>query len=199
MRRRERRRRTLPRPPRAFRRTRFSVFHLVLLAFLAILFVPLGYYAQYSGFLQWVLALAVLGVLAGLAGRLVFRGASEPEPLMPPAAGDRSTPGELARVAASVGRAARGLRYSQVVVTSRARAAFMDQARLAFGWDPGTMHALQRDRGALRRLFGDELADFLHLRTADLDERSAWASRAQGRRGFAKEFGEVLEKMEAWR
>ena len=108
MRRLDRRRETLPRPPRALRRPRFTLFHLMLLVILAIIFAPLAYYAQYSGFLQWVLGLASLGVLGGVAGRLVFRGALEPAPLVPPAEGDRYTPGELARVAASVGRAARG-------------------------------------------------------------------------------------------
>jgi hypothetical protein len=118
---------------------------------------------------------------------------------MPPAEENRYTAGELARVAASVRRAARGLRYSQVLVTSRARAAFLDQARLALGFDAGTMQTLQRDRRALRRLFGDELADFLHVRTGDQDDRFEWAFQARGRRGFAVEFGDILERMEAWR
>jgi 2-hydroxychromene-2-carboxylate isomerase len=163
------------------------------------IFAPLAYYAQSSRLSQWVLGLASLGVLAAFAGRFVFRGTSEPVPLVNPAAQDRYASGELARVAASVGRAVRGLRYSQVVVTSRARAAFLDQARLDRGWDPATMLALQRDHNALRRLFGDELADFLHLRAGDLDDRFAWVRRVQGRGGFAKEFGDILERMEAWR
>jgi hypothetical protein len=61
------------------------------------------------------------------------------------------------------------------------------------------MQTLQRDRRALRRLFGDELADFLHVRTGDLDDRFEWAFQARGRRGFAVEFGDILERMEAWR
>jgi hypothetical protein len=164
-----------------------------------IVFAPLAYYAQVSGLLQWILGLASLGVLASFAGLLVFRGASEPAPLVNPSEANRSTSGELARVAATVGRAARGLRYSQVVVTTRARAAFMDQARLALGWDPETMRALQQDREALRRLFGDDLAAFLYLRSGDLDERFAWARQAQGGAGFAEEFAAILEKMEVWR
>ena len=199
MRPRERRRRTLPRPAGAIRRSRFSVFRLVLLLILVIVFAPFAYYAQFSGLLQWVLGLASLGVLASFAGLFVFRGASEPAPLVNPSEANRSASGELARVAATVGRAARGLRYSQVVVTSRARAAFMDQARLVLGWDSETMRALQQDREALRRLFGDDLAAFLYLRSGDLDERFAWARRAQGGAGFAEEFAGILEKMEAWR
>jgi hypothetical protein len=193
------RRPTSPRSEGVIRPARFTVFRLVLLLILAIVLAPVAFYAQFSGFMQWVLGLAILGVLAGFAGLLMFRGASEPAPLVNPAAGDRSASGELARVAAAVGRATRGLPFSQVVVTSRARAAFLDQARLSFGWDPDAMRALQRDRAALGRLFDNVLADFLYLRSGDLDERSTWALRAQGRGGFAKEFGDVLERMEAWR
>jgi hypothetical protein len=99
------------------------------------------------------------------------------------------------RLAASMGRAMRGLRYSQVVVTSRARAAFMERARLALGWDPDRMQAVQGDREALGRLFGDELADFLYLRTGDLEERFPSAFQTPGRGAFVKEFGEILAKM----
>jgi hypothetical protein len=192
-------RRWLPRPASPFRPSRFSPSHLVLRGILTIVFAGLGYYSRYSGPLQWALALAAMGILAGFAGRFVFRGSSEPAPLVAESAADRYTSGELARVAASLGRATRGLRYSQVLVTSRARDAFMDQARLALGWDAATMHAVQEDRARLQRLFGHDLADFLHLRTRDLDERFAWAGRAQERGGFAKEFGDILKKMEAWR
>jgi hypothetical protein len=164
-----------------------------------ILVAPLAYYAQFSGSLQWIVGLASLALLAGFAVRAIFRGTSEPAPLVEPAAGDRTTPGEMDRLAASMGRAMRGLRYSQVVVTSRARAAFMERARLALGWDPDRMQAVQGDREALGRLFGDELADFLYLRTGDLEERFPSAFQTPGRGAFVKEFGEILAKMEAWR
>jgi hypothetical protein len=176
----------------------FSGIALVVMA--AAVLALLLYYAQFSGSLQWILGLAFLGVLAAFAWRQVLRGTSEPAPLVLPAPPEAYEPGDLDALAASVRRAARGLRYSQVIVTSRARSAFLDHARLSLGMTPEAMREVQRDREALRRLFGDNvLPEFLHIRDGDLEERYSWVLRARERGGFTREFGEVLARMEAWR
>src|SRR5438552_3625449 len=157
-------------------------------------------YAHSSGSLRWGLGLAFLGLLAVLVWHQVFRGTSEPAPLVPLASSEAYEPGELEVVAASVRRAARGLRYSQVLVTSRARAAFHEHARLSFGLTPAGMYAVQQEPDALLRVFGDPvLAEFLHVRAGDLDGRYAWVRRARERGGFTREFQDVLARMEAWR
>lgn len=179
---------------------RLSFSGVALITAAAVVLVLLLYYAQFSGSLQWVLGLAFVGILAGLAWRQVFRGTSEPAPLVVPPPPEAYEPGELDSVAASVRRAARGLRYSQVIVTSRARVAFLDHVRLSLGMAPEAMRDLQKDPEALRRLFGDELlADFLHIRVGDLEERYAWVLRAREHGGFTRQFREVLAHMEAWR
>lgn len=176
----------------------FSSAAPVLMA--AIVVVVLLYYAQFSGSVQWGLGLAFLAVLAALAWRRVFRGTSEPAPLVLPAAPEAYEPGELDRVAASVRRASRGLRYSQLLVTSRVRSAFLDHARLSLSIPPEAMREAQQDPEALLRLFGDPvLAEFLHVRAGDLDGRYAWVLRARTRGGFSREFQDVLAHMEAWR
>jgi hypothetical protein len=166
----------------------------------AVVVMVFVYYAQFSGSLQWGLGLAFLGLLAVLVWRQVFRGTSEPAPLVPPASPAAYEPGELETVAASVRRAGRGLRYSQVLVTARARAAFLDHARLSLGLTPAGMQAVQQEANALLRLFGDPvLAEFLHVHAGDLDGRYAWVRRARERGGFTREFQDVLARMEAWR
>jgi len=176
------------------------VSNAALVSLAAVVVMVFVYYARFSGSLQWGLGLAFLGLLAVLVWRQVFRGTSEPAPLVLPASPEAYEPGELDTVAASVRRAARGLRYSQVLVTSRARAAFLEHARLSFGLTPAGMYAVQQEPEALLRMFGDPvLAEFLHVRAGDLDGRYAWVRRARERGGFTREFQDVLARMEAWR
>src|SRR2546427_515999 len=78
--------------------------------------------------------------------------------------------------------------------------AFLERARLALGLPPETIRDVQRDPGALRRMFGDDaLVDFLYLEAGDLEDRLAWVQRARARGGFVREFRDVLTRMEAWR
>ena len=179
---------------------RLPLSSAALVSLAAVVVMVFVYYAQFSGSLQWGLGLAFLGLLAVLVWRQVFRGTSEPAPLVLPASPEAYEPGELEVVAASVRRAARGLLYSQVLVTSRARAAFLEHARLSFGLTPAGMYAVQQEPDALLRVFGDPvLAEFLHVRAGDLDGRYAWVRRARERGGFTHEFQDVLARMEAWR
>jgi len=176
----------------------FSGAALVLVA--AVVLSLLVYYAEFSRSLQWLLGLAFLGLIVALAWRLIVRGTSEPGPLVATQTSGPYIPGELGALSVSVRRATRGLRYSQVLVTSRARVAFLDRARLALGLSPEAMREVQRDRAKLRHLFRDDaLAEFLHIRVGDLEEQYEWVLRARGWGGFARDFRDVLSRMEAWR
>ena len=182
------------------RSVRLSISGAVLLVTAAVVIGLLLYSAQFSGSLQWVLGLAGLAILAAVAWRQVLRGTAEPLPLLGPPPAPTVQLGELEAFSRAVRRAARGLPYSQVLVSSRARAAFLDHAGLVLDRSPDAMRDAQADPEVLRRLIGDEvLADFLYLKVGDLEERYGWVLQARDRGGFAREFADVLDRMEAWR
>lgn len=176
-------------------------FPLVGLLFaFAVLLGMLFYYAQFSGAIRWLLGVIALAVLAAIAWGQIQRRTAEPSPLVGPRSPGATREGELGSFAAAVRRASRGLPYSQVLIASRARSAFLERARLALGLPPEAIRDMQRDPAALRRQFGDDaLVDFLTLEAGDLDDRSAWVQRARSRGGFVREFRDVLTRMEAWR
>ena len=64
---------------------RLPLSSAALVSLAAVVVMVFVYYAQLSGSLQWGLGLAFLGLLAVLVWRAVFRGTSEPAPLVPPA------------------------------------------------------------------------------------------------------------------
>ncbi|HKW43069.1 MAG TPA: hypothetical protein VJP06_02675, partial [Thermoplasmata archaeon] len=146
------------------------------------------------------LGVAFLAVLAALAWDQIGRRTARPVPLIGAAAPAIVRDGPLTSFAAAVRRASNGLPYSQVLVASRARAAFLERMRLALGLTPEAMREVQRNPATLRRLLGDDvLAEFVHLQVPDLDERSRWVRRVRSRGGFSPEFDGVLRRMEAWR
>ena len=158
------------------------------------------YYAQFSGAVRWLLALGIVSILSGLAWYQVSRRTTRLEPLVPAPGEGPSKEGELGSIAAAVRRADGGLLYSQVQVTSRARGAFLERARLSLGLSSEGMRDLERDPAALRKAIRDEaLAEFLHLRTQDLEEKYRWVLRARQGGSFATRFREILARMEAWR
>ena len=171
----------------------------LLLAF-AILLGMLLYYAQFSGAIRWLLGVGALALLAAVAWAQIQRRTAEPSPLVGPRSPGATRDGELGSFAAAVRRASRGLPYSQVLVASRARSAFLERARLALGMPPETIREVQRDPAALRRMFADDaLVDFLYLEAGDLEDRLEWVQRARAHGGFVAEFRDVLARMEAWR
>ncbi len=193
---------TTDHPPefRARRSTSVTIVRAVLLLAVAVWLGVLLYYARFSGTVRWLLGVAFLAVLAALAWEQILRRTAEPHPLVAPVGEAVNRSGELAGFAAAVRRASSGFTYSQVLVTSRARSAFAEHARLSLGLSSEAMREAQRDRAALRDLLGDDvLADFVYLRAADLEDRYRWVLRARGRGGFDPEFGDVLRRMEAWR
>ncbi|TLZ72685.1 MAG: hypothetical protein E6K14_06450 [Methanobacteriota archaeon] len=167
---------------------------------LAALIGVLLYYAQFSGSMQWLLGVAFLAGLALFAWGLILRRTAEPAPLEGPPTPGTIREGELEALAAAVKRASRGLAYSQVLVASRARAAFVERVRLALGLSPESMREAQRDPAALQRILHDDvLEDFVHLQIGDLEERYRWVVEARQRDGFGPEFLRVLGRMEAWK
>src|SRR6266508_3338420 len=72
----------------------------------------------------WLGAAAFLAVIAVFGCVLLLRRTGEPAPLIRPAPPGAVREGDLEALAGAVRRASRGLPYSQVLVTSRARAAF---------------------------------------------------------------------------
>lgn len=158
------------------------------------------YAAQFSGGVRWALGIAVIVVLAVFVWLSVARRTSEPRPLVRPPPRPRVRTGELSSLAATVRRANSGLTYSQVSVSSRARDAFSERARLVRGMPPESMRRFQSDAVALQRSFHDALLeDFLFLASTDPDERYRWVEGSRRHGGFAAALDEVLDHMEAWR
>src|SRR5437667_11703464 len=160
---------------------RRSPSHLAVglpLAF-AVLRGTLLYYAQFSGGVRWLLGVVTLAVLAAIVWSQIQRRTAEPSPLVGPPSPDATRGGELGAFAAAVRRADRGLPYSQMIVASRAQAAFLERARLALGLPSATLRDMRRDPGALRRSFGaDALVDLLFVEEGDPDIRFVRVGRA---------------------
>ncbi len=185
-------------PPR--RAPGVTVMGVTLFLAVALLLGFLLYFAQFSGTVRWLLGVAFLAVLAALAWDQIVKRTAQPVPLVGPTPPGVVRDGELESLAAAVRRASDGLTYSQVLVASRARNAFVERARLALGLSPEAMRDLQKDPEALERLVGDRvLAEFVHMRTQDLDDRYRWVLRARDRGRFASQFRDVLARMEVWR
>ena len=185
---------TLGRPTRAL------LLEAVLI-FLA--FLILGYMlfmAQFSGAVRWLLGLLLIGVVAGFAWYEVNRRTREPSPLLTPAPKLQAHAGELTTLMAVVRRADRGLLYSQVLISSRAREALSEQTRLSLGLSREDMRRLVRDPDALRRALHDPVLEaFLYTPSRDPDWRYRWVEEARASLGFEASLRTVLDHMEAWR
>lgn len=173
---------------------------LFLIIAFVIMLAFLVYYAQYSGSVRWLLGLGGLSAFALFAWALIFRRTAEPMPLLASPVEEGVRDGELASVSAAMRRASRGLSYSQGLVVSRARAAFLERVRLARGIPPEEMAKLQRSPAGLHRIFDDaDLERFLRDDPGDFEGRDRWILEARKRGGFGAAFHEVLARMEAWR
>jgi hypothetical protein len=187
------------RPGRGGRPGRPTLPGTLLLFVVALSIAAVLYSAQFSGSVRWAVGVAVLTLLSACAWRFVVHRTSIVTPAPPTVQGGPHA-AEFDRLSRAVQRASRGLPYSQVVVTSRARAAFLEHAGLTLGIDPPRMRELQKDPARLRSLVGDDrLAEFLFLATDDFDAAYLWVHRARARGGFDREFRSVLDRMEAWR
>lgn len=178
-----------------------SVAMALLILAAAMVLAILLFVAQFSGSLRWFLVVVFLGVVAAFAWRRIRAGSAEPSPLVRHEEPDAHRPGDLSRLSASLRRAVgRNLAYSQLVVTARARSAFVERVGLALAISPESLREVQGDRDAWFRLLGDrELVDFLSVRSEGLEEGVPWVRRAREGAGFRRAFRGLLDRMEAWR
>jgi hypothetical protein len=179
---------------------RRSVIGLGFLVALALVLGVLMYDPRSTSSIRWSAGLLGLAILAALAWRRLRRGTADPEPLTRPAPQGAVQAGELAAFSQTLRRAARGLPFSQFVVASRARAAFLEKVRLAHGLSSESLRRAEADPDALRRLVRDDvLVAFLHPPTEDREPSSGWVLASRRRMGFVPAFQDVLDRMEAWR
>ena len=143
-----------------------------------------------------------------IAGILVFlflrrRGVQVPALEAPSEEEDVRT-GDLGRLAETLGRADRGMRFSRVAVARRVRQAFLTKLRQEYGLRDAELAVLMADPAELVRLIRDPLVREFLEDTAPADDtqiREQEASggstfRFTGRGGFIAGIAQVLEAME---
>jgi hypothetical protein len=117
--------------PSAAGRNPLVLFWAILIVASFVVVGLLLYEAQFSAVVRWLLGFGLLAAVALVAWMYVYAGSEEPLPLAPRAEKGPVQSGDLALLTAVVHRANEGLPYSQVLVSSRARDAFAERARLA--------------------------------------------------------------------
>jgi len=191
---------TIARGEPLFRPLRQRILEACLIVLALFLLAFLLYSAQFSGTVRWFIGFAVIATVALYAWYTVAEGTGEPVPLVKPQALAKGRAGELETFSLVVRRANQGLPYSQVAVSSRAREAFAERARLARGLSVDAMRRLERDAAGLQAAFHDTvLEDFLYLPSAESDARYRWVEDAKARQGFDIELLRILDRMEGWR
>ncbi len=169
-------------------------------ALVLILVIAFLFYAQYSGSVRWLLAIAVLAAVAYGVARFVATRARDPRPLVPGGASERRTTGELWSLATTLDRASGGLKYSQVVFAARMKDAFLEKVRVSRGLAPEDLGRARADAGALMALIGDkELTLFVLESERNGRQWPALLHALPPRPQFAEDMDGVLARMEAWR
>jgi hypothetical protein len=168
---------------------------------LAILFAIVAYVLyelQFSGVAQWIFGVVFLGGLTLFAAAAVARRTRASEPFAELSRSGGVLDGELASLAATIGRAERGMAFSREIVAARLRDTVQERVRVVRGLSPEAMRALEADavglRGALR---DDVLADFL-VATRTREGLLAWAT-ARDRERLGDAVRRVVDRLEAWR
>ncbi len=149
----------------------------------------------------WVLLVA--GVLVFL---FLYQRAVRVPPLEAPAEGGRVFQGALGRLAETLGRAERGMRFSQIMVARRVRQAFLTRMLYEHGLQEAELDALLADPAEFPRLVRDPMVRAFLEDTApaenDLIRRDApggvSAFRFSQGEGFTAGIARVLEAMEVW-
>ncbi|HEY7587561.1 MAG TPA: hypothetical protein VIB49_02275 [Thermoplasmata archaeon] len=186
--------------PSAAGRNPLVLFWAILIVASFVVVGLLLYEAQFSAVVRWLLGFGLLAAVALVAWMYVYAGSEEPLPLAPRAEKGPVQSGDLALLTAVVHRANEGLPYSQVLVSSRARDAFAERARLALGLSPEAMRRAGKDPAALRALVRDPvLEDLLYLPTLNPEERYRWVREAKVRGGFPRAIHDVIDRIEVWR
>lgn len=143
-----------------------------------------------------------------VAGILVFLFLRQREvrvpPLEAPSEGEDVRQGDLGRLAETLGRADRGMRFSQVAVAWRVRRAFLSKVRQEYGLKDTELAALMADPAELVRIVKDPLVREFLEDTAPAEDILIREQAATGgstlrfakRRGFTAGLAQVLEAME---
>ncbi len=183
-----------------------SPLQIAVLALLTALI--LGSYAipTFGTDLRWALYVYLLMAIAWVAIGIVYRRTVPTPPLglgKEPAAG---TSGELKSMVATLKRADRGMRYSQLMAIHRVRSAFLRKMAALRGLDDEDLQDLLRRPSELRRVVGDPvILDFLEDTSGEGDifatprpSDSKLASRFPRGEATTRALGRVVEAMEVW-
>ncbi len=149
--------------------------------------------------LVWVLLVTGVMVFLFLRQREV-----QVPPLEAPSEKEGVREGDLGRLVETLGRADRGMRFSQVAVARRVRKAFLTKLRQEYGLRDAELAALMADPEEFVRLIRDPLVREFLEDTAPAEDtliREQAASRGStfrftGRGGFTAGIAQVLEAME---
>ncbi|MFQ5919120.1 MAG: hypothetical protein ACE5I4_03620 [Thermoplasmata archaeon] len=147
----------------------------------------------------WVLLVAGIMVFLFLRQREV-----QVPPLEAPSKEEDVRRGDLGRLAETLGRADRGMRFSQVAIARRVRQAFLIKMRQEYGLDGAAFAALLADPGEFVRLIKDPLIREFLEDTAPAEDTLIREQAATGastfrftrRVGFTAGIAQVLEAME---
>lgn len=159
-----------------------------------------------SSDIRWAVLILFLLVFGAITFVSLYRAGAPVPPLNPPAEAEVRVQGELGRLAESLGRAERGMRFSQVTVARRVRRAFLARLQSSRGLSEEELAALLASPRDLERVVGDPLIHAFLEDTAPPDEellRPQTLGRSSNFR-FAQEAGfsggmlRLLAAMEAW-
>ncbi|MFQ6012527.1 MAG: hypothetical protein ACE5LS_02660 [Thermoplasmata archaeon] len=191
-------------PPRGGR-----PWHRQVLAYLlvvTVLIIALALLSPGSSDLRFAVLVWVLLVAGVLVFLLLYRRAVRVPPLEAPVEGERVVRGELGRLAETLGRAERGMRFSQVVVARRVRQAFLLRMQYEHGLSGEELDALLADPAEFARLVRDPMVRAFLEDTAPTEDAlirrdapgTVSAFRFTQGRSFTAGIARVLEAMEAW-
>ncbi len=155
--------------------------------------------------LRWALYILLLVAIAWTVIRNLHQGAMGVPPLRPPEDGERHASGELTKLAMSLRRADRGLKYSQMIVALRVRNAFLEKVRSNRGLDhqeltslmgdPEKRSGIVHDPLILRFLAATAEEDLLFSKVTTREPLLRGVSRGES---FSDIIGRVVSAMEAW-
>jgi hypothetical protein len=178
----------------------FSTEVVFTIAFLLLVVVTLLLYAQYSGAVRWLIAIAILAAIAYILVRLIGIRARDPLPFPRSKVAERYASGDLQSLAAMLDRASVGFKHSQLDFTILMKDVFLDKVRVSRSLIQSDIDSRMSEPQALSELIDDlELVEFL-LATEQNDQN--WSSAHQelrAQRGFAQKMERIMTKMEAWK
>lgn len=155
---------------------------------------------------QFAVLVLVLTLIATVAFLLLFRLGVKVPPLASPIVPPRVNEGSLGRLAEALGRANRGMRFSQVVIARRVREAFLTRVAHERGLGRDELESLLAEPRGLQGLVSDPYLQAFLEDTAPAEEqlikglgpRGPTSFRFARRTGFTAGIASVLEAIEGW-